>query len=765
MSSDRTQNQSSEDQAKARELSIESTRPPAQVPGYKLQRFVGRGTYGEVWSATDLKTGRRVAIKFYLRGNRADVQLLAQEVEKLVVLSADRYVVQLLDVGWDADPPFYVMEYIEHGSLEERLRNGNTLPAVEAIDLFQEIANGMMHLHGKGILHCDLKPGNVLLDQDGKPRVADFGQSRLKTDQSAALGTLFYMAPEQADMTAIPDARWDVYALGALLFSMLTGKPPYYSKELSQEIESSEKIDSRLETYRAALLSADTPTEHRQIDGVDRSIADIVDRCIAVDPKKRFTNIQSVILALRQRELVKARRPLMLLGGLGPFLLILLGSLFGWWAFNQAITKSNEAVILKAEDSNDFAAKLAAKSAASRIDEYFRVVTRLAKKQSFLDAFDEVIANEELSAMRKSIANPKLNSRELLEPDKQTGSIRAKFQKNETRDYLQGFLQEKMDDPDNPNAASWFVSDRYGNQIASVFQDDVNKTLGNNYSYRTYFTGLDRDLDHDNPLINFKEADLGKRPIITSPHLSAVFKSQQSGHWKVAFSTPIVRYGNVEGIVAVTVDLGSFIEFEGSSSNHYAMLVDGRKGEFSGAILEHPLFKSVLQNQEVLPEDLTNTRVDVEQTSLEPRSFIDPIGETELGARSRYGRRAIANLVDITDLRAKPVVIDKQNQMSVDDNTSSLFVVMVNDYEEVMGDIGKLGTQLGRLLLFSTVLLLAVAIGMWMFVNRMMRESRERLARAFSPSDTSWVQERETMSSYAPSRTTNQQTEQLKPKI
>ena len=89
--------------------------------------------------------------------------------------------------------------------------------------MFREIAVGLMHAHGKGIIHCDLKPANVLLDQDGHPRLADFGQSRLSHEQGAALGTLFYMAPEQADLRAVPNAQWDVYALGAIFYHMLTG--------------------------------------------------------------------------------------------------------------------------------------------------------------------------------------------------------------------------------------------------------------------------------------------------------------------------------------------------------------------------------------------------------------------------------------------------------------------------------------------------------------------------------------------------------------
>ena len=144
----------------------------------------------------------------------------SREVEKLVFLSADRYVVQLLDVGWDADPPYYVMEYVENGSLDDLLCSGTARSAsAEAVEMFREIAVGLAHAHGKGVLHCDLKPANILLDQDHRPRLADFGQSRLSHEQKPALGTLFYMAPEQADLEAVPDVRWDVYALGAILYT------------------------------------------------------------------------------------------------------------------------------------------------------------------------------------------------------------------------------------------------------------------------------------------------------------------------------------------------------------------------------------------------------------------------------------------------------------------------------------------------------------------------------------------------------------------
>ena len=176
MPADRTQQQSSEQLELSKQLSLEKTRPPTSVPGYEMGSFLGSGAYGEVWVATDHNTGRRVAIKFYTHRGGVDWSLLSREVEKLVFLSTDRYVVQLLDVGWDSDPPYYVMDYLEHGSLDDRLDREGSFTVPEAIDLFHELANGLLHAHAKGVLHCDLKPANVLLDQDDKPRLADFGQ-------------------------------------------------------------------------------------------------------------------------------------------------------------------------------------------------------------------------------------------------------------------------------------------------------------------------------------------------------------------------------------------------------------------------------------------------------------------------------------------------------------------------------------------------------------------------------------------------------------
>ncbi len=139
----------------------------------------------------DRNTGRTVAIKFYMHHSKMDWKLLSREVRHLVSMAADRNIVQVLAVGWDHEPPYYVMEYLENGSLEDLIRREGSLKTNHAITMFSQILAALKHSHGRGILHCDLKPANILLDPQLQPRLADFGQSRMSDEQTPSLGTLF----------------------------------------------------------------------------------------------------------------------------------------------------------------------------------------------------------------------------------------------------------------------------------------------------------------------------------------------------------------------------------------------------------------------------------------------------------------------------------------------------------------------------------------------------------------------------------------------
>ena len=735
---DRTEHQSNDDRRQARDLSLEPARPPAKVPGYQIQQFLGSGAFGEVWSATDLKTGRRVAIKFYTRRNRNDIQMLAREVEKLVVLEADRYVVQLLDVGWEADPPYYVMEYIEHGSLEDRLKTGFPMQVDQATNLFKEIATGMMHLHRKGVFHCDLKPGNVLLDQDGHPRVADFGQSRLSTDETPALGTLFYMAPEQADMTAVPDASWDVYSLGCLLFSMLTGKPPYHSADLAAQIETTAAVGDRLLKYRDALYAAEKPTAHRKVAGVDRALADTIDRCIAANPNERYNSIESVLAALENRDIAQARRPLMLLGILGPLLLLTVFGLFGMWAFIQAETQANEAVGKKAIEGNDYTAKLVSRIAQQQIEEYFRSVTDLAYDDSFAAEYQQAMANESLMKLRYQLADPADNSK--------LNELRQQYQQHPAIEPLQEKLEYRLENPGNvfPKAASWFICDRLGNQVASAFPME-NKTLGQNFAYRTYFSGAAEDAKHsdippvgpapvspsDAALNETTIAGATERQIIDRPYLSPVFKSTQTNTWKVAFSAPIVSNNQVIGIVAVTAELGDFVIFE-AKDTRYWMLVDERK---NGVILGHPIYRDLKNKNLPVPQALSEVSIDIEKAKrfnkLNLLDFKDPIGKLDIGEdRNVYSKYDHDSIVSVEPVSMKPAVSPLKSDDAVAARAvpqTAFSVLVVHNQEDVLADVKALEHRLNRLAILASFVIMLVLACMGYFVYRLLRASKSRL--------------------------------------
>lgn len=585
MSSDRTLPQSPDEQSRAKDLSLARTKPPAEAPGYEVQTFLGTGAYGEVWLGIDRKTGRRVAVKYFTHRGGIDWPMLSREVEKLVFLSADRYVVQLLDVGWEAEPPYYVMEYIANGSLDDYLRERGRLPLSQATAIFREVATGLVRAHGKGVLHCDLKPANVLLDPENKPVLADFGQSRLTSDQRPSLGTLFYMAPEQARLDSIPDTQWDVYALGALYYCMLTGQPPYRTEEAIRALDSASDLVERLARYRRLLESAPRATAHRRVRGVDRSLAEIIDRCLAREPAERYPNVQSVLDALQARSTARSRLPLRLLGLVGPVLILIIASLFGLRGYRYALRDSEAFMSQRVGESNQFAAKFAARSIESEIARYFRVVNRESEDEELVKLLAQVADIPTLA---------KLNHYML--PVEEREPVRMEFLDDPVRLSLHAYLQERLHafrqraqaDPTEPRFASIFAIDALGTMMAVAYASEFEtRSVGRNYAWRSYFHGGPADLS---PKVRVPAI----QPI-TQTQLSGAFLSTTSGTWKVAVTTPVYdTSGDSErllGLLAMTIDLGDFSYFRSNQSrDRFAVLIDGREGPNLGTILQHPLF-------------------------------------------------------------------------------------------------------------------------------------------------------------------------------
>jgi serine/threonine-protein kinase len=189
---------------------------------------------GVVYTARQVGLNRLVALKMILAGGHAsagELDRFRTEAEAVARLLHPN-IVQVYETGTHAGLPYFSLEYCPGGSLDRKL-DGTPWEPMPAAALVETLARAVEHAHGHRIVHRDLKPGNVLFAADGTPKVTDFGlakrldSTQARTQAGAILGTPSYMAPEQAGTGAAAGPPADVYALGAILYELLTGRPPF----------------------------------------------------------------------------------------------------------------------------------------------------------------------------------------------------------------------------------------------------------------------------------------------------------------------------------------------------------------------------------------------------------------------------------------------------------------------------------------------------------------------------------------------------------
>jgi serine/threonine-protein kinase len=506
----------------------------AQFDGYEILDHVGGGM-GEIYRARHRRSGRVVALKTLRAPADADSpehreQLARFHTEVAAVSRLQHpHVIAIYDVGEQGGRPYFTMEWANGGSLAEYLA-GRPQPERLAATWIALLARTMHHVHQQGIVHRDLKPANVLLQEstaedaedaekaqrksinplraasassavNSMPKITDFGVAKLLDNSGAAthplhrLGTPEYMAPEQAAEGHRPadvGPAIDVYALGAILYEMLTGRPPF-------------KADEPLETLRQVRDEEPTPP-HRLRPRLSRDLETICLKCLHKDPRRRFPSALALAEDLQRwlrGEPICARPSGRLercgkwarrhperaaLAGLGVALVLALAAGWCWqlWAGNAR---------------------------------YARQLADSADAQLLLIRY----------AVDQAAQKKELHDR-----------VRAGGQRRGLEEYLERTKQEFMRwftrPGESPPIINWFVMAPGGTILADSY--DEPRSVGRNYAFRDYYAGL-----------------MGPGPGAGRPavYLSRVYESEQDGRYKITATRRITEGGQVLGLLGASI--------------------------------------------------------------------------------------------------------------------------------------------------------------------------------------------------------------------
>lgn len=271
----------SEQQAARVRARIDPAGGSAEIAGYRLLEKVGRGAMGTVYKALHLGLQRVVAIKVLHQDLATDsTQVARLKAEARLLASLDHpNIVRALDAGESHGFPYIVTEFVEGESLRDRLARSGPLPEVDALRIVRALADALEKARRMGVVHRDVKPGNVLLTRQGEPKLMDLGLAKGPVDtgitqQGATVGTPQYISPEQAQDPRKADTRSDIYSLGATLYALLTGRPPFEGTTLAEVI---------------AKVLYETPTPPRVLNpAVSAEAAYLVERMMLKDPSLRY---------------------------------------------------------------------------------------------------------------------------------------------------------------------------------------------------------------------------------------------------------------------------------------------------------------------------------------------------------------------------------------------------------------------------------------------------------------------------------------------
>ncbi|MFO0871236.1 MAG: serine/threonine protein kinase [Pirellulales bacterium] len=720
----------------------------ATVAHFQLQERIGMGGFGTVWKALDTQLDRVVALKIPRRGFLAAgaVDDFLREA-RIAAQLAHPNIARVFQIGRDGDIVYIVSQFMEGKTLDKWLADG-ACSQREIIELCVKICRALHYAHEQGVVHRDLKPQNVLMDEHGEPHITDFGLAKraaaqlTMTSRGRILGTPAYISPEQASgNAALADRRSDIYSFGVMLFQLLTNELPFrgtvevlIQKAIEEEPPRPRSLNSAIPVNLETICLKCLEKRRRRRYATAAEVADELERFLAGEPihARPVGNVERAWLWCR-------RHPVYPVLFASLLLVLLLVHVAGWLWFERAYRQSDEALTARSVTGVGFAADSVAHTAQRELEDRFDTIERLARDPTLRRALAEIQQDGELQPLLAQLDDPNL-------PESVRDTLRKRLLEHpgscELQESLRSVAQESR------GVFGWFVLARNGLQVARW---PANSTIGVNYAWRTYFHGEPHDF------ADLRAYRASSRPRIRDTHLSAAFVSQVSDRWVVAISTPVMRLdgtpvaptspagaatvqpasattpaesaspqrtaesrpggaGDVDdrflGVVSLMFELGQITELPGEESDHvFATIIDTRPGR-EGTILQHPLYEQLLRDKDRrLPDRFQDRRVSLVgwQATPHPRvytltNFRDPLGEDELGAA--FQQRWLAARSPIT----------------VRGRDTGLWAVVQESYELAIGrELHRLRDKIHFLVAATGVLVVALVLPVWALVHRALR--------------------------------------------
>ena len=623
---------------------------------YEILSEIARGGMGVVFRARHVNLNRTVALKMILDARLCSDQAIARFRTEAAAAAQLEHpgIVPIYEVGETDGQHFFSMMLIETGCLKSLIQDQELTPR-DAARMVSQVARIVQFAHSRNIVHRDLKPGNVLIDEEGRPRLTDFGLAKDLTDHShltsdgQVMGTPSYMSPEQAaGRSEQVGPVSDVYALGAILYHLVTGRPPFQERSIlktlqqvvSEEPESPRKLNPQigLDLATICLKCLEKPPELRYSSAGE--LADDLDGYLRGEP----ISARAISWPERARRWCR-RNPAPFYGTLITLVISCGAILYAALTFEQEVDSFASTLDDVAWRSLHETADWVADSAERELLTKFRQVDAAAGNTVLKEHLKAIVRDPEVykSTQSEIAIWEQASMQSTLGPDARLPEVLMPLQRWISSDPGWTGGESPQVPPQGPsllgydgsetahNVIAWWVCGPDGYQVA---RSPWALSQQRDFSFRSYFTGRDHD-----------DAPRQRNDIVwtskSRPHMSAVFRTRQTNYWVLAISAPIWDEEKFLGVVGIFLRLGSFLERPDQNVSdgisRYAVLLDPRDLESKKAsVIEHPYHNLTIAKRDGrLRDDAAMVRLSRNEWTA--RISKDPFGSAQFGAQSDFG--------------------------------------------------------------------------------------------------------------------------------